>query len=731
MASFSFVILTKNDSWAGQNSIATPPPIHPTDKNCASCHQAQWQDWNNSHHQKAMQIADDKTVLGDFNDTEVALNNSTSRFYKKGEEFWVTTENKDYKIDYAFGFEPLQQYLIKMDNGKYQVLPLSWDSRPVERGGQRWFNIYGEEHIPENDRLHFLQPMQNWNGMCADCHSSGLKRNYDPEQNKFDTSWDDINVSCASCHTGEITRSTSDDLGWILEAGQNTMQWNGDKRDQSEIEICAACHSRRTPLTDGFTGDEKFLDAFSPSPILSPEYFPDGQVRDEDYVWGSFLQSKMHEEGVICSDCHDPHSLQLKASGNGLCTQCHLPAYYDRVEHFNHPVGSSGAQCVNCHMPARTYMGVDDRRDHSFRIPRPDLNHKTASPDACTTCHTDQQPAWAAAQINNWFDGGQNRDIHYGEILNAVFTGEAGGEQKLHQLINDEQVPAIIRGSAYSLLTSYPSATSFDHIKQGLISQEPLIRLGAVRGSIFIPTAERSEILLPLLSDEMKAVRVEVVRVLSDIAPEQIDGTYSAAYKSAKQEFFTASNQTTWRGEGHFNLGLFQGAQNNRQLAEQHYRKAIEVDPYFPASYINLADLFRAFGEDASNAEMIESGLSVLPENADLNYSKALNLIRNRQAEQAMTFLEKANSLAPGNAYYAYVYAVALKDLGQPGRAMEIIISAILQSENDGNLNMMLFNIYAESGRIKEAIKVGNKLLSLFPQNEQIIRAVTNLKNRP
>lgn len=728
-SSFSFVFLANDNSWAGQNLAAATVFDHPTGDNCASCHQAQSLDWQNSHHQKSMQIADTDTVLGDFNDAEVTVGGSISRFHKKGDEFWVSTEGNDYKIDYTFGYAPLQQYLIQMDDGKYQVLPLSWDSRTEERGGQRWFNIYGDDHIPENDRLHWQQPLQNWNGMCADCHSTDLKRNYDKLNNSFDTRWDEINVSCASCHAGEITKSARNDLGWILEAGQNTMQWSGAPRDQSEIEVCAACHSRRTPLTDGFTAIDKFLDAFSPSPVLIPEYFPDGQVRDEDYVWGSFLQSKMHTQGVICSDCHEPHSLELKAPGNGLCAQCHQPAYFDRVEHYNHPVGTEGAQCVNCHMPETTYMGVDDRRDHSFRIPRPDLNQKTASPDACTTCHSDQSASWAAQNINNWYDDGPKLAPHFGETLNAVFTGVPGAEQKLHQLLGDSEIPAIIRGSAYSLLPNFPNAVSYEQIKSGLLSDEPLIRLGAVRGSVFIPIAERSVILLPMLNDKIKAVRVETVRALSDLAEDQIDGEFSAAFVAARREFLIASNQTTWRGEGHFNLGLYESAQNNRELAEQHYKKAIQIDPYFPASYVNLADLFRAFGEDAKNSEMIESGLSVLPDNADLNYSKALNLIRNRQAEEALEFLQKANDIAPENAYYAYVFAVALNDLGQRGRAIETLKSAVQLSPNDGNLNMMLFNIYSETGNIKSALIYGEKLLILFPGNDQINRAVSNLKN--
>jgi Tfp pilus assembly protein PilF len=727
-----YIFSNQNNRWVAQNIPTNVTFDHPMGQDCNSCHQDQWQEWQNSHHQKSMQRAHEDTVLGNFADVEINIKNEISRFYKKGDEFWVNTENNDYKIEYTFGFEPLQQYLIKMEDGKYQTLPLSWDSRPQERGGQRWFHIYGDDHITSNDRLHWLQPLQNWNGMCADCHSTGLKRNYDPDADIFKTSWDTLNVSCASCHGEDntmLSKTVDDGLGWILETGKNTMTWEGEKRDQSEIEVCAACHSRRVPLTDGFNAKDRFLDAFSPLPILIPEYYPDGQVRDEDYVWGSFLQSKMFSKGVVCSDCHNPHSLEVKAPDNQLCTQCHLPQHFDTTEHHNHPVGSTGAMCISCHMPNTTYMGVDDRRDHSFRIPRPDLNHKTNSPDACTMCHVDQNPQWAAGQINDWFGADRTKETHYGEILNAVFLGEANAEQKLKKLILDIDVPVIIRGSAYSLLSHYPNENSLKHITEGVLSKEPLIRLGAVKASSFIPLHQRSAILLPLLHDEFKAIRTEVVRILSDINPNQIDSRFRQIYEASKEEYMIAQNQTTWRGEGHFNLALFHTAQNNNDRAENHYLEAIQKDPYFPASYVNLADLFRSQGNDVSDIKTLDLGLSELPNSPDLNYSKALYLIRAKRAPEALDYLKKAVSFAPDNAYYSYVYAVALMDFNQSGKALDVLKSAIEISENDGNLNMMLLNYYAQTGEILEALKYGEKLSKLFPDNEAIQNSIRNLKN--
>src|SRR3546814_10837976 len=111
------------------------------------------------------------------------------------------------------------------------------------------------------------------------------------------------------------------------------------------------------------------------------------------YVYGSFLQSKMHQNGVVCSDCHNPHSLKLKLPGNATCTQCHRASVFDTSAHSHHKPGSDGAQCVNCHMPTVTYMGVDARRDHSFRLPRTRPEANTGSADDCGACQRDRNSA--------------------------------------------------------------------------------------------------------------------------------------------------------------------------------------------------------------------------------------------------------------------------------------------------------------------------------------------------
>jgi predicted CXXCH cytochrome family protein len=132
-------------------------------------------------------------------------------------------------------------------------------------------------------------------------------------------------------------------------------------------------------------------------------YHADGQMQDEVYNYGSFKQSKMFAAGVTCSDCHDPHSAKLKASGDGVCLRCHSSDKYATAAHNHHHATKASIGCVSCHMPTRTYMVIDPRHDHTLRIPRPDLSVKLGTPNACNDCHTDRPAEWAASAIESWY----------------------------------------------------------------------------------------------------------------------------------------------------------------------------------------------------------------------------------------------------------------------------------------------------------------------------------------
>ncbi len=388
---------------------------------CVTCHTAEHQAWAGSHHDLAMQEAGVSTVAGDFSGSTFTQHGVKSRFFQRDGSFWVNTEGPDGKLaDFhvkdTFGVDPLQQYLLELPGGRLQALTTAWD---VER--KRWFDLYPHERIDAHDELHWTKPSQNWNYMCAECHSTDLHKNYDAATRTYKTTFARIDVGCQACHGpgsrhvewAEHARGSSHPSATAAQMG---FELDLAARDATvQIESCARCHSRRGAFWGDYRHGERLMDHHLPALLDEQLYHADGQILGEVYEYGSFLQSRMYAKGLRCSDCHDPHSLKTRAPGNALCTTCHNATGpkardtidtaglkhkdYDSPAHHFHHAGASGSQCVDCHMPTRTYMVVDPRRDHSFRIPRPDLSIKIGAPNACNLCHTNKTPQWATDAV--------------------------------------------------------------------------------------------------------------------------------------------------------------------------------------------------------------------------------------------------------------------------------------------------------------------------------------------
>ncbi|MDH3638048.1 MAG: multiheme c-type cytochrome, partial [Gammaproteobacteria bacterium] len=455
---------------------------------CVNCHEEQVSQWQGSHHDLAMQPATPETVLGNFDNATYSHFGVISKFYRRDGQFYVRTDGPDgtlieYKVKYTFGISPLQQYLVEFPNGKLQGLHIAWDSRPETQGGQHWFHLYPDENITHDDPLHWTGPSQNWNFMCADCHSTGLVKNYDLDTRSYQTTWSEIDVSCEACHgpgTQHVQWAQREDRDSI-DNGLKVMlneraEWSINQQTglakrvskpspMLQVETCGRCHARRSPLDKDYQHGRSLLHTHRIQTLQEDLYFPDGQIKDEVYVYGSFIQSKMYTKGVVCSDCHEPHSLQLRAEGNAVCASCHLQSTFDTEQHHFHKAGTDGAQCVNCHMPSRTYMVIDERRDHSFRIPRPDLSDQLGTPDVCTSCHQGRTPDWAASVIKTQWGGQAAERPHFGVAIHAGQNGALDAENQLMALAQNPNQPSIARASAVQLLQNYISPLSLPTIQ--------------------------------------------------------------------------------------------------------------------------------------------------------------------------------------------------------------------------------------------------------------------------
>jgi len=500
--------------------------------------------------------------------------------------------------------------------------------------------------------------------------------------------------------------------------------------NSQELDICAGCHSRRKVIAKDPPAGAAFLDAYLPALLEPGLYHADGQIDGEVFEYGSFVQSRMYHAGVTCSNCHEPHSLALREQGNGLCAQCHLPAKFDAAEHHHHQQGSAGAQCINCHMPSKTYMVVDDRRDHSFRVPRPDLSISIGAPNACAKCHADHTADWAAQRIAEWFPNGRQTLLHFGTALYAGRIGTANAEPLLDALIIDQGQPAIARASALALLAPHATPASESAIRAAIADPNPLVRAAVPRALPAAPTPAMVQAVAPLLGDPVRAVRIETTRAFAGSEQRAMTPEQQTAFAASYLELFGAEMIDADRLEAHLNLGLLETRLRHPSEAETQYRTALRLDQNFPPALVNLADLDRMRGLDQEGVELLRKAMSIDPNNADIRHSLGLALVRQHNYADALPELRQASEFAPDNARYAYVYAIALNSIGAGASAMELLENTHKRHPTDRDTLLALVSISRDTGDFATALSHARELVALYPADMQLRMLVLDLEKR-
>ena len=691
------------------------------DKACVSCHDKEVKAWKGSDHDLAMKEATAESVVGDFNNASMTLHGVTSSFYKRKGKFYIKTDGEDnqlheYEVAYTFGAYPLQQYLLKFPNGKYQVPDIAWDARKKEEGGQRWYHIHKDEVIRAGDVLHWSGPNLNWNYMCADCHSTNLKKNYDAKSKSYHTTWDVINVSCEACHG-----PASEHMAWSKNPSKAVdhkgfarsfskkkwMRGRSIKEDKArathqELEVCAKCHSRRTQLDDDYTPGDKFADHYLPVLLEEDLYFPDGKIEDEVYVYNSFLQSKMYAEGVTCSDCHDPHTLKRKAAGDKVCFQCHNDEKYTASSHHNHKVGSSGSSCISCHMPARTYMGVDSRNDHSFRVPRPDVSVEMKEvPNACNLCHTDKDAQWSSDAMKKWYGKVPVGKQDFSHALISLRANDRGAPKDLYSILMSS-APTIAKATAVSYLGNYPSKQTYTTTLQMLNRPDAMTRRAALQSLEAFPMKMRIKQTFKMLHDPVKSVRMEAARQLASFPLSKLDETTKKVLLKAFKEYEDVLLFTAERPESQVALAIFYTNRKLPKKAEVAYEEAITLQSQYVPAYINYSDFLMQEGKTKEAKDVLEKGMKAVPNMAIFYHALGLWYVRNNENEKALSLLKKASEIDAGNARFTYVYAVSIGEKS-PKEAIKILEKAYTNHRGDLEIVSALVYYYKQMGDVEKS----------------------------
>ncbi|HXV49951.1 MAG TPA: tetratricopeptide repeat protein, partial [Candidatus Binatia bacterium] len=500
---------------------------------------------------------------------------------------------------------------------------------------------------------------------------------------------------------------------WNPLAASGNAARSRPRSTEREIEVCAQCHARRGQIAEGYAPGKPFLDHYRPALLTSPLYHADGQQRDEVYIWGSFLQSKMYASGVTCSDCHDPHSGKLRADGNLVCAACHQAGKYDAPAHHHHKAGSSGASCVGCHMPTTTYMVIDPRHDHSLRVPRPELSAQLGTPNACNDCHGDRDARWAAAQVKQWYGRAPQGYQRFAGAFAAANKGAIDAQAQLLAIAGDASHPAIARATAVVQLSTPLGQPALDALAAGLRDRSALVRLAALQLLAGAAPDARLRLAAPLLADPLRAIRIEAVGVLASVPAEQLSAEQRAAFERASAEYVASQKYNADRAEARVNLGTFYATRGDVAKGEAEIKAAIALDNSFVPAYVNLADLYRAQGRDVDGESLLRKGLKVAPKNAMLHHALGLALVRLKRSDAALNELESATILEPGNARLAYVYAVALHSTGKSDAAIKRLEKTLAAHPNDRDILQALVSYHQARGDNVEAIKYADRLRKL------------------
>lgn len=700
--------------------------IYSGSHSCQSCHATIYEEWQSSHHAQAQKEASHATSQGEFSGKSISADQHAFTLRSSGDNFYMdvrypTGQTRTYQLRGVIGVRPLVQYLVPFPGGRYQPTPVAYDTERKE-----WFHLYPDEPRMPQDWGYWANRGMTWNTMCAMCHTTDFRKNYDQASDSFKSRWLEIGVGCEACHGPAAAHAEWQKRSWIMKLlTSDPIQPNLDQLPQiKRLEVCAACHTRQRILQEGFHLRKNYYDHFEPLLLDSDTYYADGQIRDEAFEMVSFWQSKMYSKGVRCEDCHNPHSGKLVKTGNALCLQCHETRFDSRSHHF-HSTGKPGANCVDCHMPTTTFMVRHARRDHSFSLPTPELTLRLGIPNACNRCHADRSAEWALEKVLSWYGPGERQKIiERAEIIHRARQGIAGAWQGLIQILEDKEASSILRASSASLLAAYGSEGRVrEALRRALSSPDPLIRMMAVRAwGKFGSERDIPEEIYSALRDPYRIVREEAVVNLARWASNALPAAYKESFSKAAQEHISTLQTHLDTPEAAYNLGLFLDRLGRQPESEAAYRHSLNLLPEGIPSRHNLAMLLYRTGRADEAEKQLRELTRYAPELAEGHFFLALLLAEKERWREAIAELEKTLELNSDYPRGHYNLGLAYSKIGELAKAEFHLREAVRSTPDSDEAHYALATVLLLRGKRAEGIEEARKALAINPNHREARR---------
>ena len=709
---FGFYFFTPGEKKTEQGGISTTPLINAAvyagSASCRDCHAQEFQLFTNSHHALAERPVDPQSDARFFAPSQSVKHGTQTSEFRKGADgrFELATLGKTFPLERVVGVDPLLQFLVRTGNGRFQVTELAADPKRKD-----WFDIFGCENRLPGEWGHWTGRGMNWNNMCAACHNTALQKNYDEQTDSYSTTMVEAGVGCEACH------------GPLREHAWWQQQHPRQKNDpalkrvgrDAMLDTCGSCHSRRAELTGRFQPGDAFFDHYSLTiPDETDIYYPDGQIRDEDYEFASFLSSKMHAAGVRCVDCHEPHSGKTRETGNALCMRCHgtpiAPApKIDPASHSHHTADEPGGRCVDCHMAQTTYMQRHARRDHGFIIPDPLMTKRWGVPNACNRCHTDKTTDWALQAVDKWYGTKMDRFTRKRTQVIAEAKTEKATADNLLALLKEEKHP-YWRAVETGLLKRWASAPRVTGALLGAAGNtNALVRNMVVRA--LEPMAGQQvpaihDVLRQLIDDPSRSVRIEAAWALhGSIDTNSVAGT----------ELLHYLRQNCDQPAGALQLGSFYFDRDEASKAITWFRRAVEWDKNSAPFHHALAVSLSVTGSAQEAVKEMQEACRLSPQDAEYQFKLGLALNEIGDVRGAAAAMEKAVQIDANYAQAWYNLGLAYSALNEPQLAIEKLTHAESVNPSSARYPYARATILSRLGRPQEAREALQRALQIDP----------------
>ena len=694
---------------------------------CAACHASEFEKWLGSHHglaeREPTQALDDSAFVPAHTFKHGTQTTECRRDENGGyeiESLGFNNKKEPWKVVRVIGHDPLRQFLVDGVGGRLHAMEACFDPAKNE-----WFNVYGDEDRKPGEWGHWTGRGMVWNQMCASCHNTRVRKNYDATTDSYHTAMVEMTVSCESCHGPSKAH-----VDWQHQyaatpkeqrpADPTLPHWTRDQH----IENCAGCHARRGELTGDFKPGEPFWDHYLLTVTDQTDtYYPDGQIRDEDYEFASFLSSRMYHAGVRCMDCHDMHSMKTILPGNQLCMRCHTPGGFPNAPaivpaaHTFHLADSTGSQCVNCHMPQTVYMQRHWRHDHGFTIPDPLMTKEHGIPNACNRCHKDQDTDWALQAVEKWYGPKMERRTRQrADVMSKARAGDAAAVKGLLDLLASDEIPAW-KASASLVLDQWTGQSAVrDALTLQLQHEHPLVRTSAIRaleGVAADPASSTRHALRPMLKDPSRGVRVSAAWALRD----EVD-----LASPAGKDMLHMLSLNTDQPSGQMQMGQFFYARRDTKNAIAHMEKAVQWDPNSPPFHHDLAMIYSSDGETAKAIQKLQDCIRLAPNEAQYHYELGLAYSETGALDKTITSLREAVRLQPRFGRAWYNLGLALNGQKKIPEALEALSNGEGADPNDPGIPYARATILAQAGRMMEAAAAVDKTLTMQPNHPEALQ---------